>query len=1204
MNRNLVWANLISLCLLPYVHAQKMGSTIQMSPRSSPWDIQFERIPSELGLSQNLITAIVQDHKGYLWFGTKDGLNRFDGYRFTAYKHDTYDSTSLSASYITALYEDRAGRIWVGTQDGLNVFDRTREIFHRILPSTNNPNSLSHPLIASITQDRYGSMWISTFGGGLNKLTLHPGAGGKRSDGGSPMNLLKGARYTRFMHQQNNSNSLGSNSCGDVVEDGEGTIWVKTSIGIYTVRPEKKGYRVALFNGDGNEPSVREILEREDSHKFICGGKNRTVWIGAGQVLIEWDAAARKYTYHRLNRGGTPNAPGGPKNDIWQVVGGMRADRSGNIWIFGQELKRFDPITNTMAVYRYQAGNEHSIPESGVYTVYEDAVGVLWLGSNGNGLFRFDPKAQRFAHRHHASDKLSVWYGSSLRSLCETRDGTLWMGTASESRLLQMNRATGAVSTFRVTQPNIPDLSVTLSIVEDRTGTVWLGTHRGLFEIERRDGRTGRMKFYKPDNDNPGNTIADNVYRVFEDRSGDLWIATSDKFSRLDRVTGRFTSFVFHTRNVNLYPSDAFPCVYQDRNNIFWLGTVDGLLRFDAKTSVFKRYRCNQKDASSLNHSVVRSIIEDPFEPEKILWIGTAGGGLNRFDKKTETFTHFTEKDGLPNNVVYAILSDNEGFLWMSTNHGLSKFDPRAHTFKNFDIRDGLQDNEFNSGAFFKSKAGELFFGGIGGFNAFFPQDVKDNPHAPPVVITDFQIFNKSVSFKNPGSPLRKTISETSDITLTHDQNVFSFEFAALDFTEPTKNQFAYKMNGFDADWQFAGTKRTATYTNLDPGEYVFHVKASNNDGVWNNEGAEITITITPPWWRTRWAYFSYAFLLIAGMIAIDRIQRRRVISRERALAKIREAELLAQAAQAESKALKAENERQELELQQSAQLKSAYDALDTSHQKLKNAQQQLIHAEKMATLGELTAGIAHEIRNPLNFINNFAVVSSEIADDLLAAKDHDKEHLLPLLKGNLSKISEHGKRADAIIRNMMQHARGNGGERLPTDINKLIDDSVNLVSHGMRAQNPFVTVRIERDYDPRVPEIEVFPQDMARVVINLLTNALYAVTKKSEQANDGYQPLVRIFSRQTDEQVEIHVRDNGAGIPSEIRRKIFQPFFTTKPAGEGTGLGLSMSYDIVVKGHDGTLTCVSPPVDAPDHPSDFPDSGGQGAEFIITLPR
>jgi len=695
---------------------------------------------------------------------------------------------------------------------------------------------------------------------------------------------------------------------------------------------------------------------------------------------------------------------------------------------------------------------------------------------------------------------------------------------------------------------------------------------------------------------------------------------------------------------------------------------LDGLQRFDPATASFKRYQNDPRDSTSISFNVVRAIHEDPFQPDKYLWLGTAGGGLNRFDLQTETFTHFTEKDGLPDNVIYAILSDSPDFpsntlkedrgnLWMSTNKGLSKFvlspaaggvnsaEGRTYQFKNYDVKDGLQDNEFNSCAYFKSQSGELFFGGIGGFNVFYPEDIQDNQHVPPVVITDFQIFNKSVAFERPRSGVRgpksvlqKPIAETEEITLSYEHKVFSFEFAALDYTDPAKNRYAYKMENFDQDWQQAGTKRTATYTNLNPGKYVFRVKAANNDGVWNEDGAAIKIIITPPWWRTWWAYGFYGLLLVAGVFAADRFQRRRVIAKERVQTEIREAELRAQTAEAQSKALQAENERKEVELRKAEELKVAYQALENALENLKSTQQQLVTQQKLASLGQLTAGIAHEIKNPLNFVNNFAALSVDLMKELseTLAQQKDKlgeevvaeiEDILMTLEQNAEKINHHGKRADNIVKSMMQHARGSSGQREMADINHLLDEAVNLTYHGLRANDASFNITIEKDYDESIGKLEVVPQDLSRVFLNIINNACYAAHHKarvgereSGRKGDGvsgregewemgredfsssptysvtpsprqpFAPTLSVSTRKLGGQIEIRIRDNGNGIPPDVREKIFTPFFTTKPTGQGTGLGLSISYDIIVQEHKGEIRLET--------------EEGKFTEFVVRLPK
>ncbi|MGH7599156.1 MAG: two-component regulator propeller domain-containing protein, partial [bacterium] len=824
----------------------------QTTPASVGPNLRLERIPSELGLSQNLITCMMQDHKGFLWLGTKDGLNRFDGYKFVVYQYDAYDSTSLSDNYITALLEDRAGRIWVGTQRGLNWFDRGAEVFHRLLPRENrggpdsaNPNGLRHPTISfnSIVEDEHGAIWIGT-GDGLSRLTLPADAKDFTS-----------TRFTHFTHDPANPQSLKSPTVNNVAIDGSGAIWLQAST-IYKLVPEGNSghYTLTAVACAPDDSLWQAALDDPRASCRIQKGRNGKIWIGGGAGLICWDARTQRFTPYRFWE-----RPPRDEYLLWPGLRGMIEDHDGIVWIGTLTgLVRFDPGTQIFSEYRYQPDNASNLPEHGLTEVLEDQAGVLWFGSNGNGLYRYDPQAERFSQPRlsfkrnkgrSGDNKMALWRGASLRGIYETSDPApagLWLGFAS-NRFYRMNRLNGELTEL-LSPPGLPYWGWMYSMLQDNSGkaagrsTLWIGASGGLFRMECRDGRLEQVSYFDPEPDDPRPT---DVYKVIQDRNGEIWTTTKRNLCRLNQATGTFESYGFLLSDDPAARSVSdHVFIHEDRNGDVWLGTAEGLLRFDAKRKTFQRFRNDPKDRASLSHNVVRAILDDPSEPERYLWVGTAGGGLNRFDRQTEAFIHFTDKDGLPDNVVYAILDDEEGNLWMSTNYGISKFNPRAHTFKNFDAKDGLQDNEFNSSSYFKSPSGELFFGGINGFNAFYPKDIQDNPHAPPVVFTGFQIFNKSISHRTPGSPLPQAISEVGEIILSYEHKVFSFEFAALDFTAPAKNQYAYKMENFDADWQQAGTSRTATYTNLDPGEYVFRVKASNNDGVWNEEGASIKIII------------------------------------------------------------------------------------------------------------------------------------------------------------------------------------------------------------------------------------------------------------------------------------------------------------------------------------------------------------------------
>jgi signal transduction histidine kinase/ligand-binding sensor domain-containing protein len=1093
---------------------------VQLSLRAQSMP-RLDRIPSELGLSQNLISCLMQDRKGFLWIGTKDGLNRFDGYEFVVYQYDAYDSTSLSDSDITALLEDRAGRIWIGTQRGLNWFDRRAEVFHRMLPDSADPNTLRHGAISAnaIAEDAHGAIWIGT-GDGLSRIVLPVDA-----------KDFTGVRVTHFFHDPADPQSFKSPTVSNVVVDDSGAVWLSAGL-LYKLVPQKNRERYTLMPVDfaSVDPLWRSALARPNLYRRMQKGRNGKLWIGGGPGLIGWDPRTQRFTHYRFWEQPTQG-----QYQWWNAARGIMEDQDGIVWIGTLNgLARFDLNTKIFTEYLYDPSNAGNLPEHGLTEILQDSAGVLWFGSNGNGLYRYDPKAERFNQRR-ADGKIALWRGKSLRGICETRDETVWLGPASLG-LYRLNRATGELIEV-ASQAGIPEWGVVFSILQDKNDVLWMAASNGVFRAEWRNNRLERASHFDAE---PDADIFNDVYKIHQDRRGDIWVTTRRNFSRLHQATGTFENFEFiASDNPTALDWSEHIFIYEDHNGDLWLGTAEGLLLFDAKQKTFKRYRNDPKDRASLSHNVVRAVLDDPFEPEHFLWVGTSGGGLNRFDRQTETFFHFTDKDGLPDNVIYAILDDSDGNLWMSTNYGLSRFNPRTHAFKNFDAQDGLQDNEFNSSSYFKSASGELFFGGISGFNAFYPEDIRDNPHAPPVVFTDFQILNKSISHKTPGSPLRQAISETEEITLSYEDKVFSFEFAALDFTAPSKNQYAYKMENFDADWQQAGTSRTATYTNLDPGEYVFRVKASNNDGVWNEKGASIKIIITPPWWRTWWAYGFYALLLAAGIFAVDRIQRRRVIQKERQRAALREAELRAQTAEAASEA------------------KSVF-----------------------------LSNVSHELRTPLTSVVGFAKIVKKRLEEkifpLVSANDGKTRHLIEQVSENLGIMVVEGERLTALINNVLDLAKIEAGKvewhMTPVAVPEIIARAAAATTSLFESNG----LLFNKQIDSNLPEIIGDQDKLIQVVINLISNAVKFTEKGS----------VSCRAERKGSEVVISVSDTGIGISAEDQPKVFEKFtqvgdtLTDKP--RGTGLGLTICKEIV-EHHGGRIWVES--------------ELGKGSTFSFALP-
>ena len=795
------------------------------------------------GLSQNAVSAITQDQRGFMWFGTKDGLNRYDGYSFVVYRHDPADSATVSGSEITAIFEDSRHELWVGTRHGgLSRFNRARETFQRY------PHGPSAPITA-IAEDADGQIWIGTDGAGVFRLSREAAAPGH-------------AAFTHFTHDPADPGSLSNDRVFALLADRRGTLWVGTDQGLNRLdRPA--GQAAAFLRYDANAASSPALIDHRVSALYEDAAGQ--LWIGSLPGISVFDATrqsiAHYYHRYRTYRYG------------WGEPIAMLEDRAGRIWISTHaELMRFEPGTRSFSYFRHDPLAQQGINSNVPTALFRDRSGVMWIGTNGFGINIHDPKADRFHTVRRPDDRPHRLSGFSVYTLFEDGAGRVWVDAG---LLYRWDRATGSFTSFETSSERPDDFGNTgvWSIIEDPPGFLWAGTYQGLYHYHI---ATGQYRQFKHDPRDAGGLPEQVVYDVFKDRTGAIWVVTENHIARLtDPARGRFRSYRYNER-----PSTgqwAFPSTWQDADGIFWLGSRQGLVRFDADAGTFRYFRHDPARPASLSHDVVRSILADPREPQRVLWIGTAGGGLNRFDIHTETFSALTEADGLPNNVVYGVLADSDDRLWLSTNKGIARFDPRTGRFRNFDVNDGLQSNEFNSGAYFRSRSGELFFGGIYGFNHFHPADVEENRHVPPVVITGFKRLNRYETVRDSASVLKSAISETSELRLSYHDDVITFEFAALDYSAPSKNLYAYRLAGFNNEWIESGSVRSATYANLPPGRYSFQVRGSNNDGIWNQNGASIAVIITPPWWRTWWAYALYALAVVCALYGLWRHDMRRI---------------------------------------------------------------------------------------------------------------------------------------------------------------------------------------------------------------------------------------------------------------------------------------------------------------------------------------
>ena len=804
---------------------------------SSERRVRFERISLEQGLSQSSIYCMLQDSQGFMWFGTEDGLNKYDGYNFTVYKPIPGEPNSLSGNFIRAIHEDSSGALWIGTDGGLDRLDRQTGQFTHY---GHDPHSLSSNAVQAIYQDREGMLWVGTLGGGLHRFTQEQ------------------ERFIRYPVDSKQSRDITSSDViWTIYQDREGVLWIGTDNGLG--RLDRQTGQLAYYKMDLEEANLSE-----NSVRAIYEDDSGVLWIGTfGGGLKRFDRFTERFVSYRNE----PHDPHSLSNDlVWAIY----QDRSGVLWVGTDNgLERWDRDGEQFIHYYHDMDDPDSLGDNSVRSIYEDDSGVFWVGTYGGGISKLDRSTDRFTHYQAEPGNPHSLNSNIIRAIYKDREGVLWIGTAGGG-LNKFDRKKGAF-TFYYTDNSSPSHDLIRTICEDHSGALWIGTQGGgLNKFERLTERFTRYRF---DPQNPHSLSDDTILAMIQDRAGTLWIGTGrGGLNRLDPSTERFTHDDADPDIPGSLSSNEVRAICEDRAGTLWIGTWNGgLNKFDRETEKFLHYPVGPK---GLSDDTVLSIHEGP---SGVLWIGTAGGGLNKFNPKTETFTHYREKDGLPNDVVYGVLEDSRGYLWLSTNKGLSRFDPRTETFTNYDVNDGLQGNEFNGGAFHKSADGEMFFGGLNGLTVFYPENIQDNTFVPPVVLTSLTQGGEEVQ-------VDRALGSVEEVVFRWPNNFFEFEFAALSYTQPEKNQYAYRLEGLKEDWNYIGTRRFGRYTNLPSGTYTLKIKGSNNDGVWNEEGMTITIKVVPPFWGTWWFRGIVALALVGSVIGGYRLRVKGIEARSREL--------------------------------------------------------------------------------------------------------------------------------------------------------------------------------------------------------------------------------------------------------------------------------------------------------------------------------
>jgi ligand-binding sensor domain-containing protein len=785
--------------------------------------MKFEHISVNEGLSQSSARVLLQDSKGFIWCGTQDGFNKYDGIRFKTYRYNPHNKNSLSDNFILSAIEDRKGIIWIGTNGGgLNRFDPKTEKFTRFFHEDSIPGSLSNDFVNSVYEDTRGQIWVGTVYG---------------------LNLWNEETQSFKTFLFDTSNTF-LNGVGCIYEDQFNNFWIgSTGMGLFLFDRESGNYASYQYDPNNSESicgnSVVSILE----------DNNDQLWIATTAGLNLFDRQTKRFKRYQYDSSNPYSISNNGLNTIFQ-------DRDDNLWIgsLGGGLNRYDRKNDRFIRYQNDPMDPNSLNNNFIFSILEDHSGSLWIGTGGGGINKFDPQKVKFRHYKIEQAKINNSLDNFVWSILEDEKRIIWIGTQGGG-LYRFDRRSGEFKNYRNDPSNTASLSqdVVLAIAEDH-GNLWIGTQGGGLNYFDRKTEKFKRYLYNP---NDSLSLGSNLIRsLLIGRNGTLWIGTQGGGLNY-KLPGsdHFHRFTYNPDDITSISNNLVMSLYEDRNGNIWVGTSGGgLCMFDRRSQKFERYMHAPDEENSISHNRIRVINSDH---SGNLWIGT-DFGLNEFSAEDGKFKKYTSADGLPNDVIYGILPDEQGNLWISTNYGISKFNPETDIFKNYDIDDGLQSNEFNTGASYQNDRGEMFFGGINGFNIFHPADIKDNPHIPPVVLTDFTIFGKPAI-------LNQSITYIDKIILNYKENSFSFEFAALDYTNPAKNKYAYKLEGLNDYWIYPGSGHTATYTKLDPGKYTFRVNGSNNDLIWNLDGARVDIVITPPFWATTW--FRLIIFILAAFL-------------------------------------------------------------------------------------------------------------------------------------------------------------------------------------------------------------------------------------------------------------------------------------------------------------------------------------------------